>query len=277
MSLPLVTAPAPAVGGVRASRLAGDPEAYLAALPELGPVVLRAESEAASLAVTAPFDAPLWCGRHLCLPGDGAELRVGPGRLAAAFLLAEGRPDRRREGLRFLDVSGEVSLAAELTSGSERAALHHLAARAPQGPGPTEGWGMPDSGAVTEGALAAAVDPNLVSELLATVADAGIPVRLILPGAGLWLTAATLLGDPVCRADRIALHGAGVRLDLAADALCRVEVRRLAVPDGLAHSVELFDADGQRILRLMGQGVPGCPEERAWRTLVGGLLPAESA
>ena len=276
MSLSLATAPECATAGVRASRLHGDPEAYVAALPELGAVTLRAGSGAASLAVTTAFDEPLWCGRHLCLPGAGAELRVSPGRLGAAFVLAEGRTDRRREGLRFLDVSGEVGLAADLTPASERAALHRLAAGPPHAAAPGEVPGATAAGVTAEGTLAATVEPALVSELLETVADAAIPVRMVLPGPGLWLTATTLLGNPVSRAARIALHGAGVRLDIAGGALCRVEVRRVAAVDGLAHAVDLIDGRGRRILRLMGQGVPGRPEERAWRTLVEGMLPAEA-
>lgn len=199
-----------------------------------------------------------------------------PGRLAAAFVLAEGRTDRRREGLRFLDVRGEVGLVADLTPRSERAAFHRLTAGVPPRAGSAIGQAPAETGVAAKGALAATVEPGLVSELLETVADAAIPVRLVLPGAGLWLSATTLLGNPVARAGRIRLHGAGVRLDLAGGDLCRAEVRRVTVGEGRAHAVDLVDGRAHRVLRLLGQDVPGRPEDRAWRTLVGGLLPAEA-
>jgi putative heme degradation protein len=268
-------ASAEAARGVHAARLPGDPAWLLDRLPDLGPVVLEAGNAGARLAVDAELAAPCWCGGQRLLPGPGAELRALPGIWQSAFTLSEGAPDQRREELRFLDGEGEVALAAKLTAGSDRAAFHDLAAPAlSEPPAPADGGEPVDGGITRVGRLASRVDPVLVPELLETLADAAIPLRMVLPGRGLWLAATALIGNPLRRVGGLVVHGAGLRLQVEAGALAGAALRRVPAGDGQAHALDLCDAGGSCMLRLMGQAVPGRPEDGAWRTLMGALRPA---
>jgi putative heme degradation protein len=259
---------------VNAARLPGGADRAAPRLPELGPLSLRAANARAALSAETALAAPRWCGEHRLLPGDGAQLRLDPGELGRVFTLTEGGAGRRREGLRFLNGAGEVALAAELTAASDRGAYRRLAEGLPASPADDAGGGVADTGEAGEGVPVGAVDPGLVPELLETLADAAIPVRLVLPVRGLWLTATTLIGNPVRRQGRLDLHGVGVHLALAPGGLT-AGVRRLAVADGQAHALDLLDGAGRPVLRLMGQAVPGRPEDGAWRTLVEALGPRE--
>jgi len=268
---PAITEPGP---GVRASRLAEDAGRVLGRLPELGPIALRAANAEATLSVEAAFTAPGWCEGSPAMLGGGAELRLDPSQWGSVFALAEGTPGRRRQGLRFLSRSGDLLLAADLTPASDGAAFRRLLDGQPALATSGMGDGVSDGAQMEDGCWAGAVDPALVPELLETMADAAVPLRPVLPLPGLWLSATTLWGNPVRRDAGLALHGAGARLELAAAGLESAEVRRVPTGNGQAHAVDLRNPQGHRVLRLMGEAVPGRPEGGAWRTLVEALAPA---
>ncbi|KPV41553.1 hypothetical protein AN478_03045 [Thiohalorhabdus denitrificans] len=268
---------APAAQGAEAFRLNGDPAALAEQLSELGPVRLRVHSAHASQAVTQEITASGWAGNALWLGGRESGLWLYPAQWSFAFAVGQGEPEARQEGLRFVDRDGEVGLTAELTSASDRDAYARIlrahqqpAMRRPIIPGRPALPAFP-------GTARYAVDPSLIRELLETLADAAIPVRLELGNKGALQTYTGHIDNPVATADGLRVRGAGLGLDLAFAAVASAWVVDIPVPDGRAHTVDLLDDAGERILRLAGRRVPGCPEERAWRTLVQALAACRLA
>ncbi|MFP4560089.1 MAG: ChuX/HutX family heme-like substrate-binding protein [Thiohalorhabdus sp.] len=260
-----------------ATRLNGDPAALAEQLPELGPVRLRVHSAHASQAVTQEITASGWAGNALWLGGRESGLWLYPAQWSFAFAVGQGEPEARQEGLRFVDRDGEVGLTAELTSASDRDAYARIlrahqqfAMRRPIVPGRPALPAFP-------GTARHAVDPSLIRELLETLADAAVPVRLEVGNRGALQAYTGHIGNPAATAEAFRVRGAGLALDLDSAAVASAWVVDIPVPDGRAHAVDLLDGAGERILRLAGRRVPGCPEERAWRTLVQALAACRLA
>lgn len=259
---------------VRADRIAGDPEWLLDRLPGLGPLLLRASNGEAAVSVSAELGAPERCGRDRVLTavgGAGTQLRVDPARWNGVFALADGPPGQRREGLRVLGDDGEVALIAGLTVASDRGAFRALTEPGVSPRRVPSAGGVSAGGDAAEGSRVAPVAPSLVIELLETLAEAAVPVRLQLPGTGLMLAATGLVASPVRGARGLELKGAGLEAEVGPAGLVGAEVRRLDVPEGYAHALDLLNRAGRRTLRLTGQPVYGCPEDGAWRDLLAAL------
>ncbi|MFA9459579.1 hypothetical protein [Thiohalorhabdus methylotrophus] len=264
-------------GGSLTTRLHGDPAALAEQLPELGPVTLKAQNRYASHAITEALSHAEWTGNALWLGGRESALWFYPAQWDFAAAVTEGGPAGRQERLEFVDRTGEAGVRAELTPASAAGVFARLVRshRAPNVRRPVI------TGRATAplfpGIARYAVDPSLIRELLETLADAAIAVRIELGNRGALQSYTGLIDNPLPTPEGLLVRGAGFRLDLSLAAVASAWVAEMHVADGRAHVVDLFDADGGRVLRLAGKRVPGCPEERAWRTLVEALSPCRLA
>jgi putative heme degradation protein len=267
-------APHPRSGEQTVPLLAG-PAAVARRLPELGPVTLELRHGELRHAVTTPLHEVVPGPKGVCLRGDGCEVHLDPRRWGAVAAVARHDGLARQEWLHFSGETPGAGLDVALTPASSRRALAELIAGGGGGAENAEGAG-PAERAGLGGQSLGPVELPLVRELLETVADAALPLRLeaAVPGARQAFTG--VLANPVA-GDGLRLHGAGFRAEvpLARVAAARLTLRRL--PEGRVHAVDLVDDGGRCFLRLAGQRLPGRPEDRAWRTLLGALPAAEAA
>jgi putative hemin transport protein len=270
----------PAIGGdpgEEAVPLMAAPATIAGRLPDLGPVRVRLFSGGLRHTVTGSLAEMHREGDRVCLRGEGVDLRLDPGHWLGACALTRKNGPARREGVRFVGPEPDSGLIVDLTPASSRSAFANLVAGDATPPGGPDLGNCPDRPAATDRQLLSRVEADLVGELLETVADAAVPVRLEtgIPGARQGFTG--IIANPVHRVGTLWVQGAGFRLELprARVASARVCVQRMT--EGRAHSVELLDAAGGCLLRLSGQPVAGRPEDRAWGTLVRALTSAALA
>jgi putative hemin transport protein len=64
---------------------------------------------------------------------------------------------------------------------------------------------------------------------------------------------------------------AAFNLHLKLDDMASSWVVKKPTIDGMVHSLEIFDANGNMVLQLFGKRKPGAPELPAWTELVTGL------
>lgn len=119
--------------------------------------------------------------------------------------------------------------------------------------------------------------PSSARGLLTAAAAQGVPVMVFVGNPGM----IQIHTGPVRRVEVMGpwlnVLDPGFNLHLREDHIERAW--RVAKPtsDGLVHSVELFDADGETIAMLFGERKPGKPEREDWRALLDTLPAADAA
>lgn len=270
----------PAIGGdpgEEAVPLMSPPATLAARLPDLGPVRVRLFNGGLRHTVTGGLGEMDQEGALVCLRGEGRDLRLDPRHWHGVCAVTRKNGPARREGVRFVGPEPDSGLMVDLTPASSRSAFADLVAgdAAPSAePKPGTCAGGP---AAPDRQVLSGVEVDLVRELLETVADAAVPVRLETGIPGARQASTGIIANPVSRAGTLWLQGAGFRLELPRARVASARVRVQRMTEGRAHSVELLDAAGGCLLRLSGQPVAGRPEDGAWGTLVRALTSAALA
>jgi putative heme degradation protein len=268
----------PAIGGEpgeEAVPLLASPGTLAGKLPDLGPVRARLFSGSLRHTVTTTLGELERDGALICLRGDGSDLRLDPRRWHGGCAVTRYSGADRREGIRFVGPDLDSGLMVDLTPESSRSAFADMVAgdttptvHAGSGSCLGERRGSPF-------AVLSAVEVGLVRELLETVADAAIPVRLETAVSGARQGVTGIIANPVSKAGTLWVQGAGFRLELPVDRVADARVRVQRVGEGRVHCVDLLDGTGRCLLCLSGQPVAGRPEDGAWRTLVRALTATE--
>jgi putative hemin transport protein len=120
-------------------------------------------------------------------------------------------------------------------------------------------------------AFADQVEPASAQEVLSRAAQDGVPLVVMAGNAG----AVQAHTGPV---KRVAVTGPcvhvrddGFNLHLREDRIAAAWIVRKPTSEGLVHSLELFDADGNAIAALQGERKPGGAERCEWRHLLATL------
>ena len=110
-------------------------------------------------------------------------------------------------------------------------------------------------------------------EVMTRAAQAGVPIMVFVGNPGM----IQIHGGPVKRVEVMGswlnVLDPGFNLHLREDHIATAYLVKKPTSDGLVHSVELFDANGETIAMLFGERKPGQAERCDWRELLASLSP----
>ena len=110
-------------------------------------------------------------------------------------------------------------------------------------------------------------------EVMTRAAQAGVPIMVFVGNPGM----IQIHGGPVKRVEVMGpwlnVLDPDFNLHLREDHIAQTYLVKKPTSDGLVHSVELFDAQGETIAMLFGERKPGQTERCDWRELLASLCP----
>lgn len=122
-----------------------------------------------------------------------------------------------------------------------------------------------------------AVPAASAHEVLMRSAQEGVSIMVFVGNAGM----IQIHGGPVSRIEVLGpwlnVLDPGFNLHLREDRIARAWLVKKPTADGLVHSLELFDAEGNTIAMFFGERKPGQAERCDWRNLLSSLSPEVEA